>query len=402
MHQRVLPQPEPLPSAAGLTLAGRISAIPMILQTLCDTTGLGFGAISHVTETSWTAMAVLDRIDFGLRAGEQLDVTTTFCREVASSRMPLIIEHASTDPVYSRHPTPLLYGIESYVAVPIIRRDGEIFGTICALDNKPASLSRSQLLPTLKLFAELVATQMEVEEQLDASRSALVDANEAGALREQFVAVLGHDLRNPIGAVIGGLELLSRRPLDERSMMLVGQMTQSCGRMSDLVGNVLDFARGRLGGGIPVERRMTPDLGPTLRHIVDELRVAHPGRTLDIDLVIDTPVFCDPQRIGQLLSNLLANALAHGSPDGPVQVTAKSVANRFQLSVRNEGDPVAPETMKNFFKPFQRAGLGLPSAGLGLGLGLYIAAEIARSHGGTLDAACAARTTSFTLEIPAS
>jgi len=391
----------PLPStAADVALIERISAVPTILRILCDTTGLGFAAVARVTETSWTACAVLDRIGFGLEPGGQLDIATTLCREVRSSRTAIVIDKASDDAVFCGHPTPKLYGFESYVAAPIIRRDGTFFGTVCALDPKPASLSGSRMLATLQLFAELIAAQIDLEERVDTSQAALTDAEAVGALRDQFIAVLGHDLRNPIAAVAAGLELLSRRPLDEKATTIVDQMKRSCRRMSELVSNLLDFARGRLGGGIPVERReeAAADLAEALQQVVEELRGAHPGRVVHSEFDLGVPVACDPRRIGQLLSNLLANALSHGAPDRPVRVSARSGESRFLLSVSNEGPPIPADTTARLFQPFSRAGTDAKQAGLGLGL--YIASEIARSHGGTLGVSSAEDATTFTLEMP--
>jgi len=385
--------------AADLALVNRISAVPVILRALCDMTGLGFGAVARVTETSWTACAVLDRAGLGVQVGDQLDVATTLCHDVLTTRSPIVIEKASEDAVYREHPSPKLYGFESYVAVPIIRRNGEFFGAICARDRKPAVLPEAKVLPTLQLFAELIATQVEVEERLAMSQSALVDANAVGVLRDQFIAVLGHDLRNPIGAVTTGLDWLSRRLPDEKTATLVGQLRQSCQRMSELVDNILDFARGTLGGGIPVEQRETADLAATLLQVIDELRGSHLDRPISFECELHAPVYCDPQRIGQLLSNLVANALTHGARDRPVQVRARSEKDSFLLDVSNEGPPIPPKTIAHLFQPFNHVGTEAVQAGLGLGL--YIASEIARSHAGLLSVSSTAAATVFTLKVPA-
>ncbi len=383
--------------AADLALVNRISAVPVILRALCDMTGLGFGAVARVTETSWTACAVLDRAGLGVQVGDQLDVVTTLCHDVLTTRSPIVIEKASEDAVYREHPAPKLYGFESYVAVPIIRRNGKFFGAICARDRKPAVLPEAKVLPTLQLFAELIAAQIEVEERLAMSQSALVDANAVGVLRDQFIAVLGHDLRNPIGAVTTGLDWLSRRLLDEKAATLVGQLRQSCGRMSELVDNILDFARGRLGGGIPVERRETADLAATLLQVISELQGSHLGRHISFECDLPAPVYCDPQRIGQLLSNLVANALTHGARDRPVRVGVRNKEGGFLLEVSNEGLPIPPKTLACLFQPFSHA--GTETMQTGLGLGLYIASEIARSHAGTLSVSSTADATVFTLRM---
>jgi signal transduction histidine kinase len=384
--------------AGDIALIQRISAVPTILQILCETTGLGFAAVARVTDHSWTACAVLDRIGFGLRPGGTLDLKTTFCDSIRASRQPIVIDQASADPVYATHPIPRRYGFESYISVPVIRRDGSVFGTICALDPKPARLRDSKVLPILTLFAELVAAQLEVEARLDASHSALLDANALGALRDQFIAVLGHDLRNPIAAVSAGVELLTRRPLDPRTPGILAQMKRSCRRMATLVDDILDLARGRLGGGIAL-RRQAVALDGLLQDLVEELRSAHPARIIEAAIDLADPVPCDPRRIGQLVSNLLANALVHGAQDRPVRLTAHGRDGGLTLAVANAGKPIPPATMARLFQPFSRDADG-PRAGLGLGL--YIAAEVARAHGGTLGVTSDEAATVFTLDLPPS
>ena len=110
-----------------IALVGHLDAVPKILQVLCGITGIGFAAIARVTAGSWTACAVLDQIAFGLKPGSTLDVETTLCKEVRASCLPIVIDHASDDPVYCKHLTPKLYGIESCVSVSILLPQGEYF-----------------------------------------------------------------------------------------------------------------------------------------------------------------------------------------------------------------------------------------------------------------------------------
>jgi signal transduction histidine kinase len=387
-------------TADDIALISRIDAVPTILQILSDTTGLGFATITRVTGSSWTACAVLDRISFGLPVGGKLDVLTTLCREIHASGQPIVIEHASTDPLYCGHPTPKQYGFESYIAVPIARRTGEVFGTLCALDPKPAALPRDRLLPTLQLFAQLIAAQIDIEERLGTNEVALTTATEVSVLREQFIAVLGHDLRSPLASVEAGLSLLSRSQLDPASTEVVDHMKRSCRRMWRLIGDILDFARGRLGGGIPVALQTADGLADTLTEVIDEFRSTHPDRKIEASFAYTAPSVCDPARIAQLLANLLANALAHGAEDTPVKVSVHGRRSGLTLTVTNRGAPIPPETMSRLFEPFVRMKTEAPQAGLGLGL--YIAAEIARAHRGTLTASSTQEATTFRLDVPGS
>jgi sigma-B regulation protein RsbU (phosphoserine phosphatase) len=239
--------------------------------------------------------------------------------------------------------------------------------------------------------AEHARARVSVEERLST-------AEHAATLREQFIAVLGHDLRNPLAAVGGAMRLIAKTPLNERAATIVGMVHQSLARMADLIDNVMDFARGRLGGGLTVTCRTT-DLGPPLEHVVRELEVAWPDRRIERDLQLSSPVYCDANRISQLLSNLLANAIVHGSPDGPIRVLAHLDEDDLVLAVTNTGDPISQAAMERLFEPFEREDVR-PSQ-QGLGLGLYIASEIARAHAGELSVLSSQDETRFTLRMPA-
>ncbi|MFZ3289271.1 MAG: GAF domain-containing sensor histidine kinase [Telluria sp.] len=385
-------------TAADIDAVQSISAVPTILRVVAETTGLGFVCIARVTGDSWTTCAVLDRVGFGLQPGDVLDVATTLCDQVRADDALIVIDQASEDPVYRTHPTPKQYGFESYISVPVYRSNGEFFGTLCGLDRRPAQLSNPRILDTLKLFAELISRQLEDESRMSASETALLNERESSELREQFIAVLGHDLRTPLSSILTGAELLQRLPLEPKALSIVERIKRSGRRMSSLVDDVVDFTRGRMGGGIALNASDTSELGQHLRHVVAELTDVHAGRAVVSDIALDDTVFCDPKRIAQMLSNLLVNALTHGAQDQPVQVVARSEDGGIFLSVTNAGMPIGPEKMPQLFQPFRR-GTNTSTAD-GLGLGLYIASEIARSHGGTLSVTSTADATTFSFTLP--
>jgi sigma-B regulation protein RsbU (phosphoserine phosphatase) len=168
--------------------------------------------------------------------------------------------------------------------------------------------------------------------------------------------------------------------------------------MSGLIDNVLDFARGRLGGGITLSRDANRPLEPVLRQVVDELSAAMPERVIERDFRIAGPVNCDRSRIGQMVSNLLGNALTHGSPDKPVKVFASTEKGMFELWIANAGEPIPEAAMANLFQPFFRG--QVRTSLQGLGLGLHIASEIAKAHEGTLTVTSTAEETRFTFLMP--
>jgi sigma-B regulation protein RsbU (phosphoserine phosphatase) len=160
----------------------------------------------------------------------------------------------------------------------------------------------------------------------------------------------------------------------------------------------MDFARGRLGGGVTLTRDAAAPIEPLLRHVVAELQVGAPDQVIEASFELTDRVNCDPRRVGQILSNLLGNALTHGASDKPIQVAAVTTGGWFELSVTNGGDPIPPAALKNIFQPFTRGTLGTSQQGLGLGL--YIAHQIAVAHGGRLDVVSARAGTRFTFRMP--
>jgi signal transduction histidine kinase len=378
---------------------GRIDVVPKILEVICRTTGMGFAAVARVTEDRWIACAVRDEIGFGLAPYGELPVATTLCHEVRGGGQAIVIDHVAEDAVFRDHPAPAMYGFQSYVSVPI-RHKGEFFGALCAIDPSPRSLTRVENIGMFELFADLIAAHLDTETRLADSAAALIDAQAAAEIRDQFIAVLGHDLRNPLAAIEGGARLLRKTPLNEQAMALVGHVEDATRRMAGLIDNVLDFARGRLGGGFAVDIRPEPDLANVLRRVVHELRTAHPDRAVDATFDLKTAVDCDSPRIAQLLSNLLGNAFVHGAAAAPVRVSARTVGQVFELTVANAGEPIPHAALKRLFHPFSRASLRPHQQGLGLGL--YISSEIAKAHGGVLEVASDPGETRFTFRMPVS
>ncbi len=382
--------------SADVAAIERIPVVPTILDVVCRTTGMGFAAIARVTEERWIACSVLDQIQFGLRAGQELKVETTICHEIRQHRDPVIINHVAEDATYRLHATPGLYGFQSYISMPVILPNGSFFGTLCAVDPQPKVLNTPEIIGMFKLFAELIALHLDAHSRLKTAHAALSREREAAELREQFIAVLGHDLRNPLMSISAGAASLVRHP--ERAAETATLMQRSISRMAGLIDNVLDLARGRLGGGLSITRNADEPVEPTLRQVVDEMRSIHPDRAIEVDFALDQGVSCDRARVAQLLSNLLGNALTHGAPGVPIRVCARTKDGYLELSVINGGEPIPASALGRLFQPFFR-GAERPSHE-GLGLGLYIASEIARAHDGVLDVKSTPAETRFTFRMP--
>jgi len=371
------------PFAADVASIEKIEPVHHILEVVCRTTGLGFSAVARVTESHWVACAVRDEIQFGLKPGGQLQIETTICDEIRNGGHLVAIDHVDEDEQFRGHPTPKMYGFQSYISVPITLPDGRFFGTLCAIDPKPARVNNPETIGMFKLFADLIAQHLDSQDRMKANDAALLDEREAAKLREQFIAVLGHDLRNPLAAIKAGVEALRTSETDEDNTVIFELLQSSTNRMTGLISDVLDFARGRLGGGLPLNRVHDTNLENVLKQVVDELQSTAPQRIINREFSIKQPVYCDGARLAQMLSNLLANALTHGKTSSTIHVVAQSLTTSFELSVTNDGDTIEPHVMAQLFEPFSRGAAQQNQEGLGLGL--YIASEIARAHDGTLE-----------------
>ncbi|QBE64204.1 GAF domain-containing sensor histidine kinase [Pseudoduganella lutea] len=376
-----------------------LPCVPDILSVMAEMTGLRFVCVAHVTPTSWTTCAVLDQIGFGLQPGDPLDVRTTLCNSVRQIDAPIVIDHVSQDDLFNNHPCPRQYGFESYISIPIYDSQGSFFGTLCGLDPRPITLSGSKTVKSLELFAQLISKQLEAEKRHADHVSELSNERVTSQLREQFIAVLGHDIRTPLSSILHGAQLLQRRGVDETTLTIARTIQRSSQRIARMIDDVLDFARGRLGGGIATELEAVDDLAEALAQVVVECKSEHSQRAIVSDIAIPGTVWCNRDRVTQLLSNLLANALRYGEAGTPVHVSAKVEDGTFKLCVANEGETIAPEKLGKLFQPYWRDDDGQPRRGLGLGL--YIASEIAHAHGGTLSAVSQHRHTEFTYSAPA-
>ena len=385
--------------ARDVAALNRLQAVPTLLEVLCESTGMRFAAVARVTENTWTACVVKDEISFGITAGGQLDLESTLCIESKRSNAPIVIEQASTDPRYCDHPTPKLYKIESYVSVPIVLPNGRYFGNLCAIDPAPAKVADPKILKMFTRFAALIGMLLDSEMARQADQSALRGAHADNEVREQFIAILGHDLRNPLQAIYSAGVLLEKKISDPALQGVASRIRVSVKRMSCLINDLLDFARARLGEGMGVRVEEVEDIDAGLNAVVREFQDGQPEREILANIGVTRKVRCDLGRVQQVASNLIGNALKHGAPEGTVKVSAQAEESDLVLNVWNAGEPISPENLDKICEPFWRQS----STGNreGLGLGLYICSEIVRAHGGTLSVTSSQESgTSFTARLP--
>ncbi len=370
--------------------------VTTILETVMLATNMRFAGVARVTADRWVACRTIDEVKFGLAEGDEIAIDSTFCQTVRDTSEMVIFSDAATDPEYQGHPIAAAFGIVSYASVPIYRSDGSFFGTLCAIDTEPKDVKSPRAVAMLKMFADLIGRSLETEERLEAQEQLIEHERKLVQIQEEFVAILGHDLRNPVAALGAGVRQLDKEPVTSRGRDLLVLMRASLHRMNELIENMMLHATSRLGSGISVAAVPDAPLSEALRQVIDEIRVTAPGREILLDVDLAHPVSCDPDRIGQAVSNLVSNAITHGAPGSPVRVTLRSRDKEAFIEVENEGNPIPPEVQRTMFQPFRRGN----ETSEGLGLGLHIASSIAKVHSGRLSVASAGTTTKFRLELP--
>ncbi|MDQ6717506.1 MAG: sensor histidine kinase [Gemmatimonadota bacterium] len=222
--------------------------------------------------------------------------------------------------------------------------------------------------------------------------------------KDMFLAILGHDLRSPLSAIItSAMFMLDTHELNEPHLTLTSRIASSATRMNRLIGDLLDFTRTRLGDGIPIVRAEM-SMEKLVRDVVDEVSAANPKMTIQVSTVGPERGEWDCARISQVVTNMLGNAVEHGSNRTAVTVNLRGDENEVRIAIHNHGAVISAEERTGLFDPMKREG-GRFGAALGpsghLGLGLYIAHQIVHAHGGTIEIRSTAESgTTFTIHLP--
>lgn len=360
----------------------RIEAVMMILKTLNDMTGLRYSLVARLTEDTWTACAILDNMNFGLQPGDELVLQSTYCNTIREQHAPVLVRHASREPEFQDHPALKTYAVESYIGVPLYRRNGEYFGVLCALDLEPHDISEKHI-QTFQLMAKLIAHELEAEEQRIELEESLKLAHRTNEARARFMSILGHDLRSPLSTITSAARLLKNN--SENTPQMADRILRTSERMRFLVEDLLDAAQTARGNQILIQRK-SGNLYDILKPVIEDFQLAKPDRLIEFFGVEDCPGEWDEGRLGQVLSNLLSNAQSYGNPQFSISVVLVNDANRVILQVNNKGETMSEEVRQNLFTPFWRGAIktGETANSSGLGLGLYIVKQIVEAHDGAI------------------
>jgi phosphoserine phosphatase RsbU/P len=276
--------------------------------------------------------------------------------------------------------------VDTFLGVPLVV-SGSVTG-ILAVGGRDAPAADDESEWLLSALADQAAVGLE-KTRLD----------EAAAFRERFIGIVGHDLRNPLSAIRAAAEmLLLSNDISKKDIRLVRRIASSVSRMAHIIDQLLDLTRARLGGGITLEREPT-DIHEVCRGVIEELSLAYPDATVRLEAHADGAGKWDSQRLAQVVSNLLANAVQHGAAT-PIALRSRNEGDEVVLEVHNQGSPIPPELLPHVFDPF-RGAQRQPRSSNGVGLGLYITQEIVRAHGGVITARSSEEEgTTFTVRLP--
>ena len=243
--------------------------------------------------------------------------------------------------------------------------------------------------------AEAEAAQARAEAERAKAEVAETEAKVIGAQQERLVAVVNHDLRSPINAIIMTAERLQRGgDASERQAQGLSLIVTSARRMRGMIEDLLDYARARHGSGLPVQPQPAR-LGDICRAALAEISTTQPNRTVLLDVTGDDSATLDPARVEQVVSNLVTNALKHCATDAPVKVSVMGDSEGVRLEVTNQGAPIPQHLVPTLFDPFQPG-----DAASSVGLGLFIVSEIARAHGGSASVRSGEQGATFSVVFP--
>jgi signal transduction histidine kinase len=237
------------------------------------------------------------------------------------------------------------------------------------------------------LALECLRLEREHGQAQDAIRRTAAEVESRRRAVDYILGIVGHDLRNPLGAIHMSAALLQRKGgLQGWQARTVERARSSAGRMGRIIADLLSYTRTRLGNGLPIQRREAK-LDEIVQRVVDELSAGNADRTISVRASGDLAGTWDPDRLEQVASNLVSNAVDHGDPASPVEVELDGERREtVVLRVRNRGSPMPPEVLAHLFEPFSRGPDEKSRKASGLGLGLYISREIVRGHGGEIGA----------------
>jgi signal transduction histidine kinase len=381
---------------AAVPTVAQSDSIATLLLLASEIAGSNVALLARLTDDAWTVCAA-QVSPVGVSEDDQLPLGRPVRLGFGPLGAPISIHLSGPHSEGTMTASSIACG----VSAPVVLRNGRCFGVLCALDPNSLDRADERIGAKFKCLASVIASQIDQLMQRDRQKTAFLDERAAGLLREQFIAILGHDLRNPLQAIFASSDLLARRLEQPALAHMAARIKTNARRMSSLIDDVLDFARAKLGGGIGVELTEVEDISHGLTTVVQELLDGQTDCKIITNFHVTRSVRCDLGRLQQVASNLLGNALTHGQPQSPIKINARTDEDDLVIEVWNCGEPIPAESLSKIFEPFWRHSVS--ASRNGLGLGLHICSEIVRAHQGSISVTSTQESgTQFTARLPLS
>ncbi|WP_439583009.1 GAF domain-containing sensor histidine kinase [Dyadobacter bucti] len=396
----------------------RIPVVPTLLDVICQSTGMGFAAVARVTESKWVTCSVRDDINFGLAPGSELILKTTICDEIRQSQEAVVIDHVQENEKFCGHHTPLTYGFQSYISFPIVLKSGEFFGTLCAIDPKPAQLDNTRIRGMFAAFADLISFHLQQAELLEESDKAVrnlsrqltdtIDEN------RQYRHISNHSLQEPLRKlrVFSGMVVQAIKEKDhEKAEYLASRIHSSAERFSAMIASLSDFT-------LLDDDKQAPEL----TNLNAPLAVATQLLRFDIldkeaSIVSEKlpSIHVYPAQIEQLFYHLLHNAIKFSKKDEkPVVSISCSMIDSSEFAgqtgtgqqyvkilIKDNGIDIDSSQLEKVFDMFSQ--LPVKPGRTGEGVGLTFCRKIIRNHNGFIKAQSEInRGTRISIILPAS
>ncbi|OXA80283.1 hypothetical protein B0A65_06500 [Flavobacterium frigidimaris] len=344
-----------------------ISIVPTLLNVICQTTGMGFAAVARVTEDRWITCSVQDNVSFGLKPGDELQVKTTICDEIRQNHKAVIIDNVSEDDEFRNHHTPAMYGLQSYISVPIIRKDGSFFGTLCAIDPKPNELKTFKTREMFNLFSELISfhitsieeanenkiilkekntllektvvEKQEVEKIKTNIEQTLIEKNisleKMNSELEAFNYISSHDLQEPLRKIqlfTDIIELEETQNLSQKGLNAFNKIRSSAFRMQNLINDLLIYSKTKFD-----ERKFeVKNLNTIVDEVIEDLSEEIESKNVTFEIQNLGTLSIIEFQFRQLLYNLISNSLKFSLPDKNLIISiAGKIINGSELLLDN-------------------------------------------------------------------
>lgn len=267
--------------------------------------------------------------------------------------------------------------------MPLYRLGGELFGTLCALDPNPVDISEDDL-ELFQLFANLIAYELDADDKARQREEELEKITAESESQRRFMSILGHDLRNPLSTITMAASLQRRENLSpEKNLEMAEKIVKTAKRMQYLIEDLLETTQSMGGNDISIVTKPL-DLSRICRAIIEEFKISHPDSKIEFYAETDCFGEWDERRIGQILANLVSNAISYGQTESPIKVNLTEDCDRVIIQVNNRGEIISDEAKQHLFTAFWRGSKKSGGNSSGLGLGLYIVKRIVEAHGGTI------------------